>query len=126
MDEKLIRELKSQLEKEKERLEKELVSFAKKDPKISDNWETEFPIVPTAAGMSHVAQEEQADIREEYEAELAQEQSLELRLREVNGALKSIGRNTYGLCKTCGKPIPEDRLRANPAAEYDVSHQPRE
>ena len=126
MDEKLIRELKSELETEKERLEKELTSFAKKDPKIQGNWETQFPIVPTAAGMSHASQEEQADIREEYESELAQEQSLELRLKDVNGALQHIDQNIYGLCKTCGKPISEDRLRANPAAEYDILHQPRE
>lgn len=127
MDKKLIDELKKELEKEKERLEKELTSFADKDPKMADNWDARFPVVSTSsADLSHSSQEDQADIREEYETEIAQEHSLEERLRDVNHALERMAGGQYGLCKTCGKPIAEARLKANPAAEYDIEHQPRE
>ena len=123
----LQEELKISLSREKERLEKELVSFAVKDPRMRDNWDAKFPApAPISASMSHSSEDEQADLREEYETELAQEQSLEMRLREVNEALDRIGHGGFGVCKTCGKPIPEDRLRANPAAAYDMEHQPRE
>ena len=123
----LQEELKTNLIREKERLEKELSSFAVKDPRMRDNWDAKFP-TPAAisASMSHSSADEQADLREEYETELAQEQSLKLRLREVNQALDRIGQGGFGICKTCGKPIPEERLRANPAAAYDMEHQPRE
>ncbi len=126
MDKNLLEELKRDLEKERTRLEKELSSFAEKDPKMTDDWDAKFPVVSTtASALSHSSQEEQADIREEYESELAQEQTLELRLREVNQALSRIEKAAYGLCRTCGKPISEERLRANPAAECDIEHQPR-
>ncbi|MBI4919824.1 TraR/DksA C4-type zinc finger protein [Candidatus Azambacteria bacterium] len=47
---------------------------------------------------------------------------LELRLRDVNGALEKIEKGTYGTCETCGAEIPEDRLKANPAAKTDMEH----
>ena len=127
MEPSLQEEFKTILIREKERLEQELSSFAVKDPQIPENWNAKFPAPEdTSASMSHSSEDEQADRREEYETELAQEQSLELRLREVNHALDRIERGIFGVCKTCGKPIPEERLRANPAAAYDMEHQPKE
>ncbi|MEK9147897.1 MAG: TraR/DksA C4-type zinc finger protein [Patescibacteria group bacterium] len=118
---------KAQLLAEKERLEKELTSFAAIDPKMRDDWDTTFPAsAPRSSSMSHGALEEQADIREEFETELAQEQALELRLREVRLALERMANGTFGQCRSCGRPIPEERLLANPAAEYDIEHQPKE
>lgn len=127
MDKKLLDELKKDLGKEKERLEKELASFADKDPKMDDNWDARFPVVPaSSADFSHSSQEDQADIREEYETEVAQEQALEERLAEVKRALARMAKGQYGLCGICSQPIAEARLKANPAAEYDIQHQPRE
>lgn len=111
---------------ERERLERALASFASKDPKMRDDWDARFPAATElAASLSHSAQDEQADFREEFETELAQEQSLELRLREVRQALERIRQGTFGACLACGEAIPEERLRANPAAAYDIPHQPR-
>ncbi len=121
-----LEELKKLLIAERERLTAGLSAFAAKDPKMRDDWDTRYPSGTERAALSHSAQEEQADIREEYESELAQEQSMELRLREVNEALQRIAENTYGRCLTCGEKISEDRLSANPAAAYDMAHQPRE
>lgn len=112
---------------EKERLEKELASFAVKDPRMPDDWDALLPAAsPLGASLSHSSLEEQADLREAFEAELAQEQSLELRLAEVNRALQRLEAGTFGRCQGCGNPIAEERLRANPAAEYDMGHQPKE
>lgn len=127
MDPARIGEFEALLIAEKERLEGELSSFATRDPKVRGDWDARFPAAAElAASMSHSAQDEQADLREEFEAELAQEQALELRLREVDQALERIGGSTFGRCLNCGEEIPDERLRANPAAAYDMAHQPRE
>lgn len=48
---------------------------------------------------------------------LVNEQAL---LTEVLRALKRIDEGTYGICITCGNPIPEKRLEAIPWAARDV------
>lgn len=127
MDPARIGEFEALLIAEKKRLEGELSSFATRDPKVRGDWDARFPAAAElTASMSHSAQDEQADLREEFEAELAQEQALELRLREVDQALERIGGSTFGRCLNCGEEIPDERLRANPAAAYDMAHQPRE
>lgn len=127
MESLLIEQFNAILLEEKNRLEHTLAAFAVKDPKMRGDWDTIFPAsAPLASPMSHTSQEEQADIREEFESELAQEQSLESRLWEVNKALERIKNHAFGLCRGCGQAISEERLRANPAAEYDIEHQPKE
>lgn len=126
MDPALSAELTRRLEEEKRRLEAELSLLATKDPKMRGDWDARFPSPPSGAPPSaHASQEEQADAFEEYETERAQEQSLESRLAEVDGALERIRANAYGTCRACGRTISEARLRANPAAEYDIEHQPK-
>ena len=39
-------------------------------------------------------------------------------LAEVEAALKRVDHGTYGVCESCGEPIPEPRLRALPWARY--------
>jgi DnaK suppressor protein len=57
--------------------------------------------------------------------EMQKEQSLlvneQALLTEVLSALKRIDEGTYGLCVTCGNPIPEERLEAIPWAARDVN-----
>src|SRR3989344_3981400 len=119
MNPELLQECTQALETERARLEAELTSFATKDPKMKDDWDATFP--GSAPGSDRPDEEEQADIREEYETELASEQGLEGRLRNVRRALERITAGTYGRCAKCGEPIPEERLRANPAAAYDIT-----
>jgi len=108
------------------RLEGELASIAAPDSKMKGDWDATFPEnIPAGASASHSAQEEQEDLREEFETKLAQEQSLESRLLEVKGALARMEDSSYGICRKCNQPISEERLRANPAAEYDMEHQPQ-
>ena len=44
----------------------------------------------------------------------------EARLGEIDAALERIRLNTYGLCESCGTPIPHGRLEARPAATLCV------
>lgn len=122
-----LEELKILLTKEKERLEGELSSFALRDPKMEGDWDTVFPkTTGLPSPLAHASQEEQADLREEFETETAQEHTLESRLQEVNRAIERMREGTFGQCRACGLAISAERLYANPAAEYDMAHQPRE
>ncbi len=50
--------------------------------------------------------------------------SVEISLAEIDAALQRIDDDTYGRCEFDGKPIPDERLEAVPAARYCVHHQP--
>jgi DnaK suppressor protein len=110
MDKKLIEELKIKLEAEKNSLEKELGSFAKKDDSPKGDWETKYP------NREDGDREEEADEVQEYENLVSIEQRLELKLRDIDLALEKIEKGTYGKCENCDKEISEDRLRALPEA----------
>lgn len=112
MDKKIIEQLKRQLEKEKESLEKNLQGFARKKEKSLDDWKTQYPKFDKNSNL-----EEAADEVEEYENLLPVEHNLELRLKDVNTALEKIKKNAYGKCEKCGKPISIQRLKAYPEAK---------
>jgi DnaK suppressor protein len=38
------------------------------------------------------------------------------RLRDLDQALEAVGRNAYGICQRCGRPIAAGRLEARPGA----------
>lgn len=114
MNKKLLKELKERLKKEKKVLEGELKSFAKKDKKLKEDWDTQFPRFGRESGSS--ALEEGADEVEEYTKLLPLEFNLETRLRDVNLALEKIKKGNYGICEKCGKKISEERLKACPEA----------
>ena len=42
-------------------------------------------------------------------------------LDEISAALARLDDGTYGVCETCGQPIPLDRLRARPTARRCVA-----
>jgi len=111
-----IEELKKQLEKEKENIEKHLEKFATKDEKLKGDWDTRFPrFNGRETGSS--ALEQAADEVEEYSTLLSVEHSLELRLKNINLALEKIKKGKYGICEKCGKEIPIERLKAFPEAK---------
>ena len=51
-------------------------------------------------------------------------EQVEGELRDVEEALERLDRGTYGQCEVCGRPIPDERLEANPTARFDVEHEP--
>jgi len=113
MDKKPLSELKKKLEQERTLLEKDLLKFADKDKKLPGDYDTRFPDL---GGRSSAPDEDAKEI-ETYENLLAVEYALELRLKEVDEALKKIKENNYGHCEICKKDILLDRLKANAAAK---------
>lgn len=122
MDAATLAQLKKSLEAERDRLVAELQSFAKPAEGVRGDWDAEYPKFETSESGSHASLEEKGDEVEEYEMRLAAEHSLESRLLEVTQALERMGKGTYGVCTKCRKPMQLERLRANPAAEFDVEH----
>lgn len=122
MDNTLLQELKTALEKERATIITELQSFAKKDPAMPGDWDAVYPKFETSESGSHAARDEEADEVEEYESLLAAEHSLESRLLEITQALDRMKQGIYGICSRCKKPIPRERLTANPAAAFDIEH----
>ena len=47
-------------------------------------------------------------------------------MTQIQRAVERIDAGTYGLCESCGKPIPKARLRAFPMATLDVACKQRE
>ena len=113
MDKKTQKQLKSNLEKEKTKLIKDLKSFAIRDTKIKGNWLTRFPFF----GINRSHNDENAEKIEEYENLLSVEYTLELRLKDINNALDKIKSNTYGICEKCKKEIELKRLKIVPEAK---------
>ena len=122
MDNVFINECKALLESERALLVEELTTIADPDPAAKGDWNARFPKFEVVETSSSSGREIEQDEIEEYEMRLAEEQSLESRLLEVSKALERIQKGTYGTCKKCDKTIPTDRLKANPAAEFDMEH----
>jgi len=118
MTKKILQELKKKLEKQKEVLEKELSQFAKKDENLEGDWDTKYPKADGATGSS--ALEDAADQVEAYVNFLPVEHDMELRLVDVNSALKKIKKGEYGKCENCGNNINIERLKVYPEARFCV------
>ncbi|MGB2762415.1 MAG: TraR/DksA C4-type zinc finger protein [Minisyncoccales bacterium] len=110
MDKKFLQEIKEKLEKEKTAIEKELETFAKKDPKLKGDWDSLFP------KFNGGDLEEAADEVEEYSTRLPIEFTMELKLKDINSALEKIKKRVYGKCENCGKLISKERLEIYPEA----------
>lgn len=103
--------IKEKLLQEKEALEKQLETFANKDPVLKGDWDSRFP-------KFDGNMEEAADEVEEYSSRLPVEFSLETRLRDIALALEKLEKEDYGKCENCGKKIEEERLEVYPAARF--------
>jgi RNA polymerase-binding transcription factor DksA len=66
-------------------------------------------------------EEENAAEVADYETNLSIDAGLKKSYRDVLSALKRMEEGTYGLCKYCGKLIPEERLRARPTSSSCVT-----
>ncbi|MBU1289999.1 TraR/DksA C4-type zinc finger protein [Patescibacteria group bacterium] len=113
MDKKTLEQFNKKLEAEKNKLTKELKTFARKDPKIKGNWLTRFPFF----NANRSRPDERAEEREDYENLLPVEYALETRLKDIDEALERIKKGTYGNCANCGKEIRIKRLEIVPEAK---------
>ncbi len=124
LDQKTIDELKTALEKERDLLVGELKTIATPDPNLKDDWNVKHFEWSEDQITSEEALEGDESVNESDEdmKNKALSDHLELRLKEVNDALKRVGDETYGICEVCQKEIPLERLKANPAASTDMEH----
>ncbi len=100
-----IAEMKALLEQEKAQLEKDLNQGAHKQ---EGNYVADFP----EYGQN---EEDNATEIADYTAKSAIVEAKETRLKEIDSALKRLEEGRFGLTED-GEVIPENRLRANPAA----------
>ena len=109
---------KKKLLAEKELVEKELATVARKNPSNPRDWE------PVAADRGGAPSDfdETAEKIESFEENVALVRQLEARLTEIRDALERIENGTYGRCATCGNAIEAERLGANPAAKTCKQH----
>jgi DnaK suppressor protein len=107
MKQKILKQIKSRLEKDKEELETELAKMAKKQG--DGDYKPKFP---------DYGDEPDDNILEieNFAENIEIEQKLEELLRQTNKALENIGKGTYGYCKKCNKQIDPERLKAYPIA----------
>lgn len=98
--EKSLHEMKEQLESNITRLENEMDLIAAED-EIEDR-EDMASLVGDAEGHKSLLKQQRHE------------------LDEVNHALEKIQNGTYGICEKSSKPIPTERLRAEPHARYII------
>jgi len=124
MKKEFIERQKEKLEEKKKALQKELSRFATKDPKIKNNWKSDFPEFDgseTGGSRLEIAQDEV----EEYLTRLPVEHSMEIRLQNINLALEKIKTGKYGKCEKCKKNIAQKRLEACPEARFCINCEPK-
>jgi DnaK suppressor protein len=113
-----LEKLRQKLAERKEKLEKELASFATKDKKVKDDYDTRFPDIGTPQSTDEAALRVTT-----YDSSLPMEYALELRLADINKALVKIKKGEYGICENCGQSVEEKRLQAMPEAKLCIKCQ---
>lgn len=102
------------LEKKKEELE---AALANRGHKVNHGRET------FAASFDDLGSDQDSNIAEveSYEANLATVSALKSEHERVLSALERLGNGTYGLDTKTEQPIRQERLKAFPAAEFDIN-----
>ena len=104
---------KTKLEEEKKLIEDELSEIGQVDK--TGDWEAR----PEEEINNQEVQDE-GDLAErssDYEERSIKLNALEIRLSDINKALRNIDNGNYGICINCKNKIEEDRLEVNPAAK---------
>jgi len=115
MDTEVVR---NRLSEERQRLDGVRSTFD--DEHLTDQSESD------ATGELSSYDQHQADMGTETferEKDLSILEQVEAELADVEHALRRLDDGTYGTCEVCGRPIPEERLEAMPAARLCMEHQ---
>lgn len=114
LDKEAIDQIKADLIIRKEQILNELEDISKKDSHDADNFGSKFPEYGDKP-------DENAQEITDYTTNIMTEKVLEKTLADINGALKRIENETYGICKYCNKPISAKRLMARPVASACIA-----
>jgi len=104
-----LNNIKEKLLERKAKLKTQLNTFAEKDPRQEDNYNSDFP------EFGDKEDENAAEVAV-FESNLSLEDTLEQSLEMINRALQKIENGAYGLCEKCGETINEERLKIMPTA----------
>jgi DnaK suppressor protein len=98
---------KKRLEEEKERLEEQIADYERdlEEARLTESSSDRSPDPGNAEASS---------MKLEYAKELSIEQNTLDLLSKANRALERIDAGTYGICESCGKAIPIERLEVLP------------
>lgn len=98
---------KKRLEEEKERLEDQIADYERvlEEARMTESSSDRSPDPGNAEASS---------MKLEYAKELSIEQNTLDLLSKANRALERVDAGTYGICETCGKAIPIERLEVLP------------
>lgn len=114
MENNILKQIKEDLLKRKEQVEKELASFTKKGDKNAHDYVSSFPEYGDES-------DENAQEVSQYTTNIETGRVLEKVLKDINDALKKISKKEYGICKYCGQPIEQKRLLIRPFSSACVS-----
>ncbi|MBI2483527.1 TraR/DksA family transcriptional regulator [Candidatus Uhrbacteria bacterium] len=106
--------VKEKLNTRKEQLERELKSFASRNPHASGHWEAKY------VDFGRSEDENAAEVAL-YSDNLSLEHALEKEYRDVLNALSRITAGSYGNCRYCNQPIDEKRLLARPTSSACIA-----
>jgi RNA polymerase-binding transcription factor DksA len=118
MNREQINKYKERIEKELHKVEAELKTIGRKNPDNPADWEP----LPEKMDTLPADDNEVADSIEAYEENTAVLKQLEIRFNELKNALKRIADGKYGICEVGGEVIESERLDANPAAMTCKKH----
>lgn len=113
-----LKHFKEKLETELAKIEGELKTVGRINPSNPGDWQA----TPTDFETDTADRLEVAESIEQFEENTAILKELEIQLNDVKRALKKIDGDSYGLCEEDGKPIPVNRLEANPSARTCIEH----
>lgn len=102
-----LERFKKRLEEEKDRLEDQIADYERdlEEARLTESSSDRSPDPGNAEASS---------MKLEYAKELSIEQNTLDLLSKANRALERIDDGTYGICETCGKAIPVERLDVLP------------
>ncbi len=118
MNKKDLQYFKEKLEKEKDNLQDELSTIARKNPDRPGDWDATSGDIE----VDNADENEVADKMEELEENNLIVEQLEQQLKDIDIALAKIDKGIYGVCEVSGEMIEKDRLEANPAAKTCIKH----
>ena len=102
--------IRSRLETDKKRLERDLENLATKDPKKTGGF------VPAYDDSGSDSEDDNSEEITRYVDEMSLVKRLESELRDTIKALEAIDKGKYGICKYCSREIDIKRLEARPTS----------
>jgi DnaK suppressor protein len=110
-----LQKLDHQLAQEEQNIIQQLGEVSAPNPSVRGDFE---PVMPNYEGND---EDERINEASDFDRNLAMEQQLETRLKDIRDVRGKIKSGTYGVCSNCENAIPENRLKAMPSASLCIA-----